>query len=282
MLWDWAEKHAHGWQLWCGSSVFFFFFFKAGRKEAAARAGGDCSTFKSPWLVFHILDTNYVFVFLCTAGRFLDSYFNVAHNRSVRASWLGSFSRGGGGTGQWRAMAVEARPELVGKRFLCVGGDEPPELGTIARWPWRSGVIRAVNHRDGDPVDLTVRKRRFVLIFYVCVATANGGESGLLASSRCWIIPLPGTGWRLYIGLSCCLARGFCHGFVFVSWVRFNPPVFRPLGEPGRGGGGQTNSRGWWEANMQCVSRQLSLSLSAVHLFQLCQHYIPRNLHCGS
>uniref|UniRef100_A0A3P9JE77 Probable JmjC domain-containing histone demethylation protein 2C n=1 Tax=Oryzias latipes TaxID=8090 RepID=A0A3P9JE77_ORYLA len=53
-------------------------------------------------------------------------------------------------------MAVEARPELVGKRFLCVGGDEPPELGTIARWPWRSGVIRAVNHRDGDTVDLTV------------------------------------------------------------------------------------------------------------------------------
>lgn len=56
-------------------------------------------------------------------------------------------------------MAVEARPELVGKRFLCVSGDEPPEIGDIARWPWRSGVIRAVNHRDSDNLDLTVRKQ---------------------------------------------------------------------------------------------------------------------------
>ncbi|KAG7474793.1 hypothetical protein JOB18_016920 [Solea senegalensis] len=52
-------------------------------------------------------------------------------------------------------MAVEARPELVGKRFLCVSGDKPPEIGDIARWPWRSGVIRAVNHRDSDNPDLT-------------------------------------------------------------------------------------------------------------------------------
>lgn len=55
-------------------------------------------------------------------------------------------------------MAVEARLELVGKRFLCVSGDEPPEIGDIGRWPWRSGVIRAVNHRDSDNPDLTVRK----------------------------------------------------------------------------------------------------------------------------
>lgn len=55
-------------------------------------------------------------------------------------------------------MAVEARPELVGKRFLCVGGDEPPEVGDIARWSWRSGVIRAVNHRDSGNPDLTVSK----------------------------------------------------------------------------------------------------------------------------
>ncbi|KAI3365353.1 hypothetical protein L3Q82_010436 [Scortum barcoo] len=52
-------------------------------------------------------------------------------------------------------MAVEARLELVGKRFLCVSGDEPPEIGDIGRWPWRSGVIRAVNHRDSDSPDLT-------------------------------------------------------------------------------------------------------------------------------
>ncbi|KAF0024997.1 hypothetical protein F2P81_021878 [Scophthalmus maximus] len=55
-------------------------------------------------------------------------------------------------------MAVEARPDLVGKRFLCVGGDEPPEIGDIGRWPWRSGVIRAVNHRDGDSTDLTQQR----------------------------------------------------------------------------------------------------------------------------
>ncbi|XP_013856655.1 probable JmjC domain-containing histone demethylation protein 2C, partial [Austrofundulus limnaeus] len=53
-------------------------------------------------------------------------------------------------------MAVEARPELVGKRFLCVSGDQPPEIGDIARWLWRSGVIRAVNHRDTDSPDLAV------------------------------------------------------------------------------------------------------------------------------
>ena len=55
-------------------------------------------------------------------------------------------------------MAAEARPELVGKRFLCVSGDEPPGSGDIiGRWPWRSGVIRAVSHRDNDNPDLTVR-----------------------------------------------------------------------------------------------------------------------------
>lgn len=76
----------------------------------------------------------------------------MVNDRSVGASLLGSFSGGGGGT-----MAVEARPELVGKRFLCVGGDEPPELDEISRWLWRSGVIRAVNHRDSDSSELAVR-----------------------------------------------------------------------------------------------------------------------------
>ncbi|XP_028824386.1 probable JmjC domain-containing histone demethylation protein 2C isoform X3 [Denticeps clupeoides] len=53
-------------------------------------------------------------------------------------------------------MAVEARPELVGKRFLCVGGDAPPELGEIGRWGWRAGVVRAVTHRDNDNPELAV------------------------------------------------------------------------------------------------------------------------------
>ncbi|MBN3290012.1 JHD2C protein, partial [Polypterus senegalus] len=56
-----------------------------------------------------------------------------------------------------KAMAVEARPELVGKRFLCVSGEEPLELGEIGRWGWRAGVIRAVSHRDYDNPELAVR-----------------------------------------------------------------------------------------------------------------------------
>lgn len=59
------------------------------------------------------------------------------------------------------AAVVEARPELVGKRFLCVSGEAPPELAEIARWPWRAGVIRAVSHRDTDNPELTVRPRLF-------------------------------------------------------------------------------------------------------------------------
>ncbi|XP_077039512.1 putative JmjC domain-containing histone demethylation protein 2C isoform X3 [Agelaius phoeniceus] len=48
-------------------------------------------------------------------------------------------------------MAVETRPELVGKRFLCLGGEEPPESGR-----WRAGVIRAVSQRDSHSPDLAV------------------------------------------------------------------------------------------------------------------------------
>lgn len=62
------------------------------------------------------------------------------------------------------AAVVEARPELVGKRFLCVSGEAPPELEEIARWPWRVGVIRAVSHRDTDNPELTVRARGALLI----------------------------------------------------------------------------------------------------------------------
>ncbi|XP_029465590.1 probable JmjC domain-containing histone demethylation protein 2C isoform X2 [Rhinatrema bivittatum] len=54
-------------------------------------------------------------------------------------------------------MAVEARPELVGKRFLCaVGGEELPVLGEIGRRCWRAGVIRAVTHRDNNNPELAV------------------------------------------------------------------------------------------------------------------------------
>ncbi|KAK1793787.1 hypothetical protein P4O66_001428 [Electrophorus voltai] len=73
------------------------------------------------------------------------------------------------------AMAVEARPELVGKRFLCVSGDgllERGELAEPARWPWRAGVIRAVSHRDNDNPELTTR--RIGQAGPVCLGLTNG------------------------------------------------------------------------------------------------------------
>lgn len=58
------------------------------------------------------------------------------------------------------AMAVETRPELVGKRFLCLalGEEARLERGESGRcWRgWRAGVIRAVSHRDSRNPDLAV------------------------------------------------------------------------------------------------------------------------------
>lgn len=55
---------------------------------------------------------------------------------------------------------METRPELVGKRFLCVaaGEDARPERGQSGCGRgWRAGVIRAVSHRDRGHPDLAVR-----------------------------------------------------------------------------------------------------------------------------
>lgn len=60
-------------------------------------------------------------------------------------------------------MAVETRPELVGKRFLCVAAGENarPERGQSGCGSgWRAGVIRAVSHRDSGHPDLAVRAGR--------------------------------------------------------------------------------------------------------------------------
>ncbi|KAG5266458.1 hypothetical protein AALO_G00232320 [Alosa alosa] len=71
-------------------------------------------------------------------------------------------------------MAVEGRPELVGKRFLCVSGEEPLGRGEIARCGWRAGVIRAVTSRDIDTPDFSVcvefdheewEKRQWIRVF---------------------------------------------------------------------------------------------------------------------
>ena len=41
-------------------------------------------------------------------------------------------------------MGIEYREELVGKRFLCVVGNLKPKT-PISEWPWRAGIIRAVD-----------------------------------------------------------------------------------------------------------------------------------------
>lgn len=104
------------------------------------------------------------------------------------------------------AMAVEARPELVGKRFLCVGGDEPPEIGDIGRWPWRSGVIRAVSHRDNDSPDLTVRKAATLSSSFGLLHAKRMGKSvWLVASKRGSVADMPGGNSSLrYTALCCC------------------------------------------------------------------------------
>lgn len=110
------------------------------------------------------------------------------------------------------AMAVETRPELVGKRFLCVAvGDEVRS----ERWAsgrcwrgWRAGVIRAVSHRDSRNPDLAVRERAPLrlpgrapslsqpslggLPLAPCSAWPTGGHAPL-PSSR-WVCPRPQRG----------------------------------------------------------------------------------------
>ncbi|XP_066523040.1 probable JmjC domain-containing histone demethylation protein 2C isoform X2 [Hoplias malabaricus] len=55
-------------------------------------------------------------------------------------------------------MAGDARPELVGRRFLCASGvdAEPVVPGALSRWSWRAGVIRAVSTRHTDSPGLEV------------------------------------------------------------------------------------------------------------------------------
>ncbi|XP_038129593.1 probable JmjC domain-containing histone demethylation protein 2C [Cyprinodon tularosa] len=97
-------------------------------------------------------------------------------------------------------MAAEARLELVGKRFLCVSGDEPRHIGEIVRLPWRSGVIRAVSSLDSGSSELTVyvefddqewEKREWVKVYedfqlfllehqLVWARRKEGGAGGLL------------------------------------------------------------------------------------------------------
>ena len=55
---------------------------------------------------------------------------------------------------------AKTREELVGKRFLSVGGGgNKLKLSKITEWDWRAGVIRACTHTDSKHHDLQVRER---------------------------------------------------------------------------------------------------------------------------
>lgn len=72
---------------------------------------------------------------------------------------------------------MEGRPELVGKRFLCVSGEEPLGRGEISRWGWRAGVIRAVTSRDIDAPDFSVRVSNGSLHFNGLFSPPRGSRS---------------------------------------------------------------------------------------------------------
>lgn len=60
---------------------------------------------------------------------------------------------------QHGAAGQEAAPlNRVGKRFLCVLSSftQAPELGRISEWDWRTGIIRAISHKDPANPDLVV------------------------------------------------------------------------------------------------------------------------------
>ena len=54
-------------------------------------------------------------------------------------------------------MAYKYREEIVGKRFLSVRSASKLKLAKIFEWEWRAGVVRAVNHKDAQNPEVSVR-----------------------------------------------------------------------------------------------------------------------------
>lgn len=155
------------------------------------------------------------------------------------------------------AMAGETRPELVGKRFLClaVGEEARPERreGGRSRRGWRAGVIRAVSHRDCRNPDLAVRAPRIPRVractptfsqpyFGVPLAPGSAGQLAVtpLRRARGGFAHVPSRGRRLP-------ACGFPMGAVteLDSLASAGAPVpegrpRRPFGEAGLRGRGRT------------------------------------------
>ena len=54
-------------------------------------------------------------------------------------------------------MECKPREEIVGKRFLCTRSSAEQNIDGISEWEWRSGIVRAITHRDIGDEDISVR-----------------------------------------------------------------------------------------------------------------------------
>lgn len=62
-------------------------------------------------------------------------------------------------------MECKYREEITGKRFLSVRSCGKLKATKISEWEWRSGIVRAVTHKDFRDQDISVRNR----FLYVCI-----------------------------------------------------------------------------------------------------------------
>ena len=54
-------------------------------------------------------------------------------------------------------MECKYRDEITGKRFLAVRSCGKLKATKISEWEWRSGIVRAVTHKDFKDQDISVR-----------------------------------------------------------------------------------------------------------------------------
>ena len=54
-------------------------------------------------------------------------------------------------------MECKYRDEITGKRFLSVRSCGKLKATKISEWEWRSGIVRAVTHKDFKDQDISVR-----------------------------------------------------------------------------------------------------------------------------
>ena len=71
-------------------------------------------------------------------------------------------------------MECKYREEITGKRFLSVRSCGKLKATKISEWEWRSGIVRAVTHKDFRDQDISVRNHyyQFVFLYFasICVS----------------------------------------------------------------------------------------------------------------